>query len=104
MTNTVLTLHDPEAARRYYAAGLSRADTLRSSGELIWPALGVMQNGDYLNHIVSNAIGHDVGRAGDHKLAGALDAPLPADHRKFLQALHSYPNSLDYARCSVRMV
>src|SRR6266849_3097782 len=28
MTNTLLTLHDPEAARRYYAAGLWRADTL----------------------------------------------------------------------------
>jgi acyl-CoA synthetase len=28
MTNTILTLHDPEAARRYYAAGLWRADTL----------------------------------------------------------------------------
>src|ERR1051325_7221325 len=28
MTNTVLTLHDPEAARRYYAAALWRADTL----------------------------------------------------------------------------
>src|SRR5213076_95777 len=28
MANTLLTLHDPEAARRYYAAGLWRADTL----------------------------------------------------------------------------
>src|SRR5256885_17112053 len=28
MTKTLLTLHDPEAARRYYAAGLWRADTL----------------------------------------------------------------------------
>ena len=28
MTNTLLTLHDPEAARRYYAEGLWRADTL----------------------------------------------------------------------------
>jgi acyl-CoA synthetase (AMP-forming)/AMP-acid ligase II len=28
MTNTILTLHDPEAARRYYAAGLWRDDTL----------------------------------------------------------------------------
>ena len=28
MTNTLLTLHDPEAARRYYEAGLWRADTL----------------------------------------------------------------------------
>jgi acyl-CoA synthetase len=28
MTNTILTLHDPVAARRYYAAGLWRADTL----------------------------------------------------------------------------
>src|SRR5713226_2068092 len=28
MTNTLLTLHDPEAARRYYADGLWRADTL----------------------------------------------------------------------------
>src|SRR5580700_2852071 len=28
MTNTLLTLHDPEAARRYYAAGVWRADTL----------------------------------------------------------------------------
>jgi acyl-CoA synthetase len=28
MTNTLLTLHDPEAARRYYDAGLWRADTL----------------------------------------------------------------------------
>jgi acyl-CoA synthetase (AMP-forming)/AMP-acid ligase II len=28
MTNTLLTLHDPEAARRYYAAGLWRTDTL----------------------------------------------------------------------------
>jgi acyl-CoA synthetase (AMP-forming)/AMP-acid ligase II len=28
MTNTLLTLHDPVAARRYYAAGLWRADTL----------------------------------------------------------------------------
>jgi acyl-CoA synthetase len=28
MTNTILTLHDPEAARRYYAAGLWREDTL----------------------------------------------------------------------------
>src|SRR5712691_9723753 len=28
MTNTLLTLHDPEAARRYYAAGLWRAETL----------------------------------------------------------------------------
>src|SRR6266581_7001194 len=28
MTNTLLTLHDPAAARRYYAAGLWRADTL----------------------------------------------------------------------------
>ena len=28
MTNTLLTLHDPEAARRYYAAGLWREDTL----------------------------------------------------------------------------
>src|SRR5579863_8969486 len=28
MTNTLLTLHDPEAARRYYAAGLWRNDTL----------------------------------------------------------------------------
>ncbi len=28
MTNTLLTLHDPEAARRYYAAGLWRQDTL----------------------------------------------------------------------------
>jgi acyl-CoA synthetase len=30
MTNTLLTLHDPEAARRYYADGLWRADTLYS--------------------------------------------------------------------------
>jgi acyl-CoA synthetase len=28
MTNTLLTLHDPEAARRYYAEGLWREDTL----------------------------------------------------------------------------
>jgi acyl-CoA synthetase len=28
MTNTLLTLHDPEAARHYYAEGLWRADTL----------------------------------------------------------------------------
>ncbi len=28
MTNTLLTLHDPDAARRYYAAGLWRAETL----------------------------------------------------------------------------
>jgi acyl-CoA synthetase len=28
MTNTLLTLHDPEAARRYYAAGLWRDETL----------------------------------------------------------------------------
>jgi acyl-CoA synthetase len=28
MTNTLLTLHDPEAARRYYEAGLWRRDTL----------------------------------------------------------------------------
>src|SRR6266478_3178286 len=28
MTNTLLTLHDPEAARRYYAEGLWRANTL----------------------------------------------------------------------------
>src|SRR4029077_9357396 len=28
MTNTLLTLHDPEAAARYYAAGLWRQDTL----------------------------------------------------------------------------
>src|SRR5436305_8750162 len=28
MTNTLLTLHDPAAARRYYADGLWRADTL----------------------------------------------------------------------------
>jgi acyl-CoA synthetase len=28
MTNTLLTLHDPAAARRYYEAGLWRADTL----------------------------------------------------------------------------
>src|SRR5437868_4126482 len=28
MTNTILTLHDPEVARRYYAAGLWREDTL----------------------------------------------------------------------------
>jgi acyl-CoA synthetase len=28
MTNTLLTLHDPEAARRYYAEGLWRAETL----------------------------------------------------------------------------
>jgi len=28
MTNTILTLHDPEAARRYYAEGLWRQDTL----------------------------------------------------------------------------
>jgi acyl-CoA synthetase len=28
MTNTLLTLHDPKAARRYYDAGLWRADTL----------------------------------------------------------------------------
>src|SRR5437588_8945828 len=28
MTNTLLTLHDPEAARRYYAEGLWRTDTL----------------------------------------------------------------------------
>ena len=28
MTNTLLTLHDPAAARRYYAAGLWREDTL----------------------------------------------------------------------------
>ena len=28
MSNTLLTLHDPEAARRYYEAGLWRADTL----------------------------------------------------------------------------
>jgi acyl-CoA synthetase len=27
MTNTLLTLHDPAAARRYYAEGLWRADT-----------------------------------------------------------------------------
>jgi hypothetical protein len=123
MTNTLLTLHNPETARRYYAEGLWRADRLYTllcehaarwadgsrrsrteSGESVRPPLGIMQNGDYLNHIVSNAIGHDVGRAGDHKLAGALDAPLAADHGKFLQALHSYPNSLDYARCSVRIV
>ncbi len=30
MTNTLLTLHDPELARRYYAAGLWRRDTLYS--------------------------------------------------------------------------
>src|SRR5436305_13134326 len=28
MTNTILTLHDPEAARYYYAAGLWREETL----------------------------------------------------------------------------
>src|SRR6266536_3160550 len=28
MTNTLLTLHDPEAAARYYAEGLWRKDTL----------------------------------------------------------------------------
>lgn len=28
MNNTLLTLHDPKAARHYYAAGLWRADTL----------------------------------------------------------------------------
>src|SRR5437899_865965 len=28
MTNTILTLHDPAAARHYYAAGLWREDTL----------------------------------------------------------------------------
>src|SRR6266404_3403875 len=28
MTNTILTLHDPEAARHYYAAGLWREETL----------------------------------------------------------------------------
>src|SRR5690348_10954299 len=28
MTNTLLTLHDPDAARRYYAAGLWRGDTV----------------------------------------------------------------------------
>src|SRR5947209_14937354 len=28
MTNTLLTLHDPEAAARYYAEGLWRQDTL----------------------------------------------------------------------------
>src|SRR2546421_11081897 len=28
MTNTLLTLHDPEAAERYYAEGLWRRDTL----------------------------------------------------------------------------
>src|ERR1700733_15397268 len=28
MTNTLLTLHDPAAARRYYAAGLWRDETL----------------------------------------------------------------------------
>ena len=28
MTNTLLTLHDPDAAQRYYAAGLWRTDTL----------------------------------------------------------------------------
>ena len=28
MTNTILTLHDPEAAARYYAEGLWRLDTL----------------------------------------------------------------------------
>ena len=28
MTNTLLTLHDPAAARRYYAEGLWRDDTL----------------------------------------------------------------------------
>src|ERR1700674_3724164 len=28
MTNTLLTLHDPEAARRYYEAGLWRGETL----------------------------------------------------------------------------
>ena len=30
MTNTLLTLHDPELARRYYAEGLWRRDTLYS--------------------------------------------------------------------------
>src|ERR1700757_211072 len=30
MTNTVLTLHDPALARRYYAEGLWRQDTLYS--------------------------------------------------------------------------
>ena len=30
MTNTLLTLHDPEMARRYYAEGLWRRDTLYS--------------------------------------------------------------------------
>jgi acyl-CoA synthetase len=30
MTNTVLSLHDPEMARRYYAEGLWRRDTLYS--------------------------------------------------------------------------
>src|ERR1044071_1556782 len=30
MTNTILTLHDPQAARRYYAEGLWREDTLYS--------------------------------------------------------------------------
>ena len=28
MTNTLLTLHDPALARRYYAEGLWRKDTL----------------------------------------------------------------------------
>ena len=28
MTNTLLTLHDPEAAQRYYGEGLWRDDTL----------------------------------------------------------------------------
>src|SRR5271170_243854 len=30
MTNTLLTLHDPDLARRYYAEGLWRRDTLYS--------------------------------------------------------------------------
>ena len=46
MTNTLLTLHDPAAARRYYADGVWHDDTLRQPEDMErltqLPVLGVI--------------------------------------------------------------
>src|SRR5579864_141949 len=48
MTNTILSLHDPEAARRFYQAGLWRQDTLYTLLEqhaAAWPASFALRDG-----------------------------------------------------------
>src|SRR5260221_7246841 len=96
--------HPKGASRRTHDRRAASRRSRNGSRKSVRPPLGTVQHRDDLNGVAFDPIGNDVRRAGDDKLAGALDAPRTPNHGKFLQALHSDPNSLDYARCSVRVI